>query len=58
MITLVTSFQSNGMIFVKYGHLIEQDPHDELVSARGAYWDMVPHKPLDLVNDEAVEPVE
>ncbi len=54
---LSTIRRADKVIVLKAGKVVEQGTHDALMSARGAYWDMVSHQNLDLVNDEDQAPV-
>ena len=49
---LSTIRRADKVIVIKDGQLVEQGTHDQLMAAQGAYWDMVNHQTLDLVDDE------
>lgn len=48
---LSTIRRADIVIVLVNGEIVEQGSHNELMAAKGAYWDMVNHQTLDLVNE-------
>ena len=51
---LSTIRRADNVIVLNAGQIVEQGSHDHLMSVKGAYWDMVQHQSLDLVDYETV----
>jgi subfamily B ATP-binding cassette protein MsbA len=50
---LSTIRKADKVIVMDGGRLVEEGRHDELLARRGAYWEMVEHQRLDLVDGDA-----
>ncbi len=48
---LSTIQHADKVIVLKEGEVIEEGTHNSLIKAKGAYWDMVSHQQLNLVDD-------
>jgi subfamily B ATP-binding cassette protein MsbA len=49
---LSTIRKANCVVVMEAGRIVEQGRHQELLARRGAYWDMVEHQRLDLVDED------
>jgi len=49
---LSTIRRADKVIVMKDGLIVEEGRHSDLIKQRGAYWDMVDHQRLDLINDD------
>jgi ATP-binding cassette, subfamily B, bacterial MsbA len=48
---LSTIRKADKVVVIDDGRIVEEGPHFELLSKRGAYWEMIEHQRLDLVQD-------
>ena len=49
---LATIKRADNILVLDEGRVIEQGRHDELLKARGRYWEMIEHQRLDIIDVE------